>query len=132
VSAKKCLRAYALLESHSDDGSRLQNHQCAEKRRHDRKLYQSSQPERMRRKSGSGPGRCAAFGLIRQCAAEQIGLFQFRAEHEGPIRAAAGILGHGDADRRYLGTQQVLAVSRASHPALHRIAERFLPGRGVF
>ena len=55
------------------------------------------------------------------------GLFQFGAEHEGPIGAAACALGHGDADRRHLGTQQILAVTCASLPASHHVAERFLP-----
>src|SRR6476620_5125447 len=52
-------------------------------------------------------------------------------EHEGPIGSAVFVLGHGDADRGYLGTQQVLPMARASLPAGHGFAERILPGGDV-
>src|SRR5215831_14163510 len=64
-----------------------------------------------------------AFGSV----AIYPGLFQFDAEHEGPIRSAARVRGHGDSNGRYLGTQQILAVAGASLPASHHVTERFLP-----
>ena len=45
----------------------------------------------------------------------------------GSNRGAARVLRHGDADRGHLGAQQVLPVARASFPALHDVAEGFLP-----